>query len=368
MASEARSEPKASEGQAPARAGEARSEPKAGGVRVPAKARPEPTMGDAEFRMLTDLLRRHCGLHFGADSRYGFEKRVLRRVRELELTSFAAYHLLLRSGAGRDQELARLVDELTINETYFFRERGQLGALVSEILPELRAQRGGRPVGIWSAGCSSGEEPYSVVILALEAGLVPGVDFRIYASDISHRMLRRAREGAYRETSFRDTESALRDRYFERTEGRGPQPERGAQRGEAGSSAGSRLHPAPETWLRISDEVKRHVDFIHLNLFDASKLALLGSLDVILCRNVIIYFDAAGKRQAIETFHDKLRPGGYLLLGHSESLINLSNAFELRHLRRELVYRRPLGIRIGAQPWTGGAEGLQADSDARVVG
>jgi chemotaxis protein methyltransferase CheR len=294
-------------------------------------------MGDAEFRMLAALLRQHCGLHFGSDSRYVFEKRVLRRVRELELTSFAAYHLLLRSGSGREQELARLVDELTINETYFFRERAQLGALVAEILPELCAQRSGRPVLIWSAGCSSGEEPYSVVMLAREAGFVPGVDFRVYASDISQRMLRRAREGVYRDASFRDTEPALRERYF----------------------------TPVEQGLRVRAEVKQHVDFIHLNLFDASKLALLGALDVILCRNVIIYFDTPEKRRTIDTFHDKLRPGGYLLLGHSESLINLSNAFELRHLRRDLVYRRPLGVRLGAEPWS--ADGALPGADAREL-
>jgi len=295
-------------------------------------------MGDAEFRMFTALLRRHCGLHFGAESRYLFERRVLRRVRELELTSYAAYHLLLRAGSGREQELARLVDELTINETYFFRERAQLVALVTEILPELRAQRGGRPVSIWSAGCASGEEPYSVVMLAREAGFVPGVDFRVYASDISQRMLRRAREGVYREASFRETEPALRERYFT---------------------------PVPQG-LRVSGDVKQHVDFIHLNLFDGSKLALLGILDVILCRNVIIYFDAPEKRRVIDTFHEKLRPGGYLLLGHSESLINLSDAFELRHLRRDLVYRRPLGPRLGAEPWQAAAEAL-AGADAREL-
>jgi chemotaxis protein methyltransferase CheR len=350
MASEARSEPKASEvadgrllaGRPPAKAGEARSEPKASEGRVAARPFPpreSAAMGDAEFRMLSELLRRHCGLHFGVESRYVFEKRVLRRVRELELTSFAAYHLLLRNGSGREQELARLVDELTINETYFFRERAQLDALVAEILPELRAQRGGRPVGIWSAGCSSGEEPYSVVILAREAGFEPGVDFRVYASDISQRMLRRAREGVYRETSFRDTEPALRDHYF----------------------------TPVEQGLRIAAEVKRHVDFIHLNLFDGSKLALLGTLDVILCRNVIIYFDAPGKRRVIDTFHDRLRPGGYLLLGHSESLINLASSFELHHLRRELVYRRPLGVRIGAAPWPVAGESGIGDADAREL-
>jgi chemotaxis protein methyltransferase CheR len=296
-------------------------------------------MGDAEFRMFTALLRRHCGLHFGAESRYVFERRVARRVRELELTSFGAYHLLLRSDSGREQELAQLVDELTINETYFFRERAQLGALISEILPELRAQRGGRPVCIWSAGCSSGEEPYSVVMLAREAGFVPGVDFRVYASDISQRMLRRAREGVYRETSFRETEPALRERYF----------------------------TPVEQGLRISADVKQHVDFIHLNLFDGSKLALLGTLDVILCRNVIIYFDPADKRRTIETFHAKLRPGGYLLLGHSESLINLSDAFELRQLRRDLVYRRPLGSRLDAGVWQGPGEAALAGTDAREL-
>ena len=295
-------------------------------------------MSDTEFRMLSDLLRHHCGLHFGADTRFVFEKRVLRRVRELELTSFAAYHLLLRNGASRDQELARLVDELTINETYFLRERSQLTALVAEVLPELRMQqRSDRPLSVWSAGCSSGEEPYSIVILALEAGLVPGVDFRVYASDISQRMLRRAREGVYRETSFRDTEPGVRERYFAAAEG----------------------------GLRVSDEVKRYVDFIHLNLFDTSKLALLGPMDVILCRNVIIYFDTAGKRRVIDIFHDKLRPGGHLLLGHSESLIHLSTGFELRHLRRDLVYRRPLGSRIGADPCHGPDD--LGDADPREI-
>jgi chemotaxis protein methyltransferase CheR len=273
--------------------------------------------------MLSELLRVHCGLHFDAETRYVFERRVMRRVRELDLTSFAAYQLLLRGGSQGSRELARLVDELTINETYFFRERSQLVALSTEIVPELRTICAGRPVSIWSAGCSSGEEPYSVVILALEAGLVPGVDFRVYASDISQRMLGRAREGIYRETSFRDTEPSLRERYF-----------RSCEKG-----------------TRIADEVKNHVDFINLNLFDASKLALLGTMDVILCRNVIIYFDSAGKRRTIESFHDRLRPGGYLLLGHSESLINLSTSFELHQLRRDLVYRRPVGSRMGADAW-----------------
>jgi chemotaxis protein methyltransferase CheR len=290
-----------------------------------------PQMTDAEFRMMSELLRRHCGLHFGPESRFLLEKRVARRLRELELTSFSAYHYLVRNDSSDDSEFPRLIDELTTNETYFFRELGQLRALMTEIIPELRlqrAERSGAPVSIWSAGCSSGEEPYSIAILALEAGLVPGRDIRVYASDISHRMLRRARQGVYREVSFRETEPSLREKYFIEKDG---------------------------LW-RISDSVKEHVDFIHLNLLDRSKIPLLGSMDVILCRNVIIYFDVESKRRVIQTFYDKLRPGGHLLLGHSESLINLSNAFELRHLRNDLVYRRPLPGVVVDDPWNTVAE------------
>ena len=280
-------------------------------------------MTEAEFRMFSELLRRHCGLHFGPESRFILERRVARRLRELELTSFSAYHYLLRRESPGNGEFARLVDELVTNETYFLRERGQLRALFSEILPELRLQRPTSPVSIWSAGCSSGEEPYSIALLAREAGFVPGVDLRVYASDISHRMLRKARQGLYRETSFRETDPALRDKYFSEKDG---------------------------LW-RISDSLKKHVDFIHLNLMDRSKLALLGTMDVIFCRNVIIYFDVKSKRRVIQTFFEKLRPGGHLLLGHSESLINLSNAFELRHLKNDLVYRRPLPGAVVDDPW-----------------
>jgi chemotaxis protein methyltransferase CheR len=159
---------------------------------------------DAEFRMFCDLFREHCGLHFGADSRFLLEKRLARRVDELDAGSFAAYHYMLRRDTSGDQELANIIDEITTNETYFFRERNQLRALFEEILPRLRMRReaeGGSVVNIWSAGCSSGEEPYSVVMLARESGIELGRDLRVYASDISRRMLQKARRGIYRPAS-----------------------------------------------------------------------------------------------------------------------------------------------------------------------
>ena len=305
----------------------------------------ESKMTDAEFRMFCELVKSRCGLHFDEASRFLVEKRLARRMSEIDVGSFAAYHFLLRDGSRGEQEFAEVVDLLTTNETYFFREYGQLTALIQEVIPDVRARRqqsgSAGPVNIWSAGCSSGEEPFSVVIMAMEAGLEPGKDFRVYASDISRAMLNKSRRGIYREASFRETSAERRSRYFVAKDGH----------------------------IRICDEVKKHVDFIHLNLLDREKISLLRTMDVILCRNVIIYFDVETKKKVMETFHDKLRPGGYLLLGHSESLISVSSAFALKHLKRDLVYRRPAAGEEIADPWhrlagqaiaeAGGPEGSQ---------
>jgi chemotaxis protein methyltransferase CheR len=276
----------------------------------------ELAMSDAEFRMIAEFFKAHCGLHFGNESRYLLERRIARRCAELGLRSFNAYHYALRNDTSGEGELAWAIDHLTTNETYFLREKAQLHALIEEIIPSVQARRGGPgsgPVAIWSAGCSSGEEPYSIVLMAIEAGLEPGRDLRVYASDISRQMLHKARRGVYREASFRQMDPFLREKYFAEKDGT----------------------------YRISDDIKKHVSFAHLNLLDESRSALLGSLDVILCRNVIIYFDLETKRHVVRTFWGKLKPGGFLLLGHSESLINLSTDFELKHLRHDMVYRKP---------------------------
>jgi chemotaxis protein methyltransferase CheR len=272
----------------------------------------KPRMSDAEYRMFRDSIKTACGLWFGDDSRFLLESRLARRMRQLGVPSYAAYHYLLRREAHGEDELAALVDELTTNETYFFRERAQLRALIEEIVPSLLSQRSG-PVNIWSAGCSSGEEPYTIVMMALEAGLRPGIDLRVHGSDISRRCLAQARAAEYREASFRDTPPPLRDRYFK---------ERGA------------LHA-------LSPEVAQHATFTRVNLLEPTRFALRAPPDVVLCRNVIIYFDRDTKRSVVESFAERLAPGGYLLLGHSESLIQVTSAFELARLQSELVYRKP---------------------------
>lgn len=307
-----------------------------------APAAAEPVLSDVQYRMFRDWIAERCGLWFAPESRFVLERRLARRVRELDLGSFAAYFYQLRSCATDDGEIGTLIDELTTNETYFLRERGQLNALVAEVLPEWveRRRRHGGPVSIWSAGCSSGEEPYSIVMLAREAGFEPGRHFRVYASDVSRRVLQAARRGVYRTSAFRETEEALRRKYFVQKDG---------------------------AW-RIHDDVKRHVVFTRANLVEPARSWVLGAMDVILCRNVIMYFDTATRRRVAQSFADKLNSGGYLLLGHAESLIQVSSAFELRHLRSDMVYRKPLPGTELPDPWHAAARAAIAlvdDEDVR---
>lgn len=279
---------------------------------------PDVQMTDEEFRLIRDLVYSHCGLYFDADSKYLLEKRLSRRLTLHRLPSYKDYYHFLKYNRGKDQELSDIMDVLTTNETYFFREAFQLKAFTDEILPELMAEkerRGERSLRIWSAGCSSGEEPYTIAMLILELGCCKGWRVEIIGTDISQRVLQQARKAVYGKSSFRTTDDAYIRRYFNEQDG----------------------------GFKIADEVKGLVTISHLNLFDQNRLALLGRMDVVFCRNVIIYFDQIAKKRVIETFYRSLREGGYLLLGHSESLMNISTLFALKHLRNDMVYQKPCG-------------------------
>lgn len=277
---------------------------------------PDIAMSEDEFRLLRDLVYEHCGLHFSEDSKYLLEKRLGKRLRHHGLDSFKDYYYLLRYNPDRDQELTEVIDALTTNETYFFREEFQLKTFIHDILPEIRQQKekeGDRRLRIWSAGCSSGEEPYTIAMLLLDVPFLHDWKIDIIGTDISQKVLHLARKGIYGQASFRSTSPADRRRFFTETEGK----------------------------FRISDRVKNLVTISHLNLFDPLRVALLGKMDIVFCRNVIIYFDLAAKKRVIDTFYQRLKPGGFLLLGHSESLMNISNVFQLRHFTHDMVYQRP---------------------------
>ncbi|MGH7271329.1 MAG: CheR family methyltransferase [Polyangiaceae bacterium] len=268
-----------------------------------------------EFRLLRDLFAARTGLQFGPEARFTVERRLRERLMVLKLTSFAEYHHYLRFGARAVDEWDEAVDLLTNNETYFFREERQLRAFKDEIVPMLATLAKTRwRISVWSAGCSTGEEAYSVAILLKQSGAFPGWNVRVYGTDISRRCVTAARRGAYTEQSFRTTRDDVRRAYF---------------------------HAGPGGW-HVNDDVKQTCHFGQMNLLDESRSRVFGQADAIFCRNVLIYFDPGARKAAIELLYERLNPGGVLLLGHSESLLNVSTAFELLHLKEDLVYRKPL--------------------------
>ena len=278
---------------------------------------PDIPMSDDEFLQFRDFVYQHCGLHFTPDAKYLLEKRLAKRLQHHKMSSYKDYYYLLRYGREKEQELAEVIDALTTNETYFFREEYQLKTLCEEIVPEVCARKeaaGKKKLRIWSAGCSSGEEPYTLAMLLLDKPSLRGWDLEVIGTDISHRVLNIARKGVYSAASFRTTDQSYLERYFKPVEG---------------------------DKYRINDEVRDLVNISHLNLFDNQRVALIGKMDVILCRNVIIYFDLAAKKKVVQNFFDRLHPEGYLLLGHSESLMNISTSFALKHFVNDMVYQRP---------------------------
>ena len=268
---------------------------------------------DDVFRLLRDQIYRRTGMWFSDSSKYLLQKRLSPRARELNFDSFQKYFYFLEYDPRADTEFDQIFDLVTTNETYFFREPAQLAAFSEEIVPEILLRKPVKKVRIWSAGCSTGEEPYSIAMLLQEAGWYEQASFEIFASDINQQVLAKARRGSYRESAFRATSATLREKYFNRE--------------------------ADGSW-RLHDDVRNRVQFGRVNLYDESRVSLLGLLDVVFCRNVIIYFDDSSKKVVVNNFYQRLNDGGYLLLGHSESLISLSTQFKLRHLKNDMVYQK----------------------------
>src|SRR5574341_47968 len=227
---------------------------------------------DDVFRLLRDFVHSYCGIYFDDGSKFLLERRLSRRLEQHRLKSFEEYYHFLRYDRKKEEELAILVDNLTTNETYFFREGPQLRAFFEEILPELRRTLAGqKALRIWSAGCSTGEEPYTIAMLLLESGDW-WRDWRveILGSDINQRVLHTARRGVYKKSAHRASSPEMLAKYFVEEE-----------KGD----------------YRIIDKVKELVSFSYLNLLDPYKTSLVSNMDVIFCRNVIIYFDKEAKKK-----------------------------------------------------------------------
>jgi chemotaxis protein methyltransferase CheR len=266
-----------------------------------------------ELRRVTELLYRWTGMTFGENKRYYIERRITERMRRTGTLDARTYLVFAAADLG-EREI--LTNAFTINETYFYREDHQLAALAREILPELiKARRPGDLIRIWSMPCSTGEEAYSIAIWLLENWpLVDAYNIEIVGSDIDTAALDQAREGRYAARALARLPAELVETYFE-TEHRHRR--------------------------KIIDDLRESVRFTPVNLIERGSVSGQGKFDVILCRNLLIYFDEMSRKLAADNLFDSLNTGGFLCLGHSESMTRISDRFSVSRLEDAIVYRRP---------------------------
>jgi chemotaxis protein methyltransferase CheR len=257
----------------------------------------EETISNSDFGRLRSFIYAQSGINLNVDKKTMLELRIKRRLKSLNLTSFSEYCEYLFGHQGQKEEVVHFLDVVTTNKTDFFREPDHFEFLTQKALLELIARKGlERPVLVWSAGCSTGEEPYTLAIAMNEFGLAhPGFQFRILATDISTTVLKKATLGIYSEETVRPVAPDLRRRYFMRSRDRS------------------------SNLLRIVPELRQLIEFRRLNFKDAD-YGMTEKVDMIFCRNVIIYFDRATQEQILRNLTQHLLPGGYCFVGHSETL------------------------------------------------
>ena len=266
---------------------------------------------------LRDIIYKETGMYFPDEKRYYFEGRFLRRMEDLGFNTFTQYFQFLKSGNGRREEFQNLMNELTINETSFFRNRPQFMALQKLVLPEIiKAKRNNavKSLKIWSAGCSSGEEVYSIAMIIDEmcSGPLAGWDVEIMGTDISQRVLRIAEKGEYSEYPVRNMPENYRSKYIIAVNG----------------------------MFKVNPRLQKFVRFSHLNLSDDMAMVFMKGFDIIFCKNVLIYFDIDSKRRVIQHFFNSLVLGGHLFIGFSESLFGINDRFKLIHYPGGIVYSK----------------------------
>ncbi len=289
-----------------------------------------PALTDAELRLLQALVYQECGMHFDERRTAFLEDRLQRRLKECGLDSFYSYYRLLISQPGK-KELAKLVENLTVNETSFFRNKAQLDLFQRDVLDELlqrKKERRDHNLRIWSAGCSTGQEPYTLAMIVADAMsyhsmrnpqpsvfpppkplVLPPWHLEILASDISYSVLRTAQEGSYSEPQMSPVDYGFRLRYFDKV---------GAH-------------------YVVKKSVK---EIVHFDFHNLKTEYLPQRNDIIFCRNVMMYFDEAEQKRLVEKFYRCLNPNGYVFVGHAESLLALTDKFQMVHHNSGTAYRR----------------------------
>lgn len=273
-------------------------------------------ISDKDFEQVRDFIYNICGMYFHTTKKYFLESRLTRRMEATGTKSYQEYYLLLRSPRG-SEELKFLMDEITTNETYFFRNVPQLTALENKLLPEIvetKNKMGFRKLRIWSAASSSGEEAYTMAMILLEkrATLLKDWIIEIVGTDINETVIAQAKEGVYNAYSVRNIPEPYKRKYIREENGK----------------------------FILAPEVKKFVTFNKLNLYEDSKMIFMKSFDFIFCANVLIYFDTASKSKVVQHFYNNLQPYGYFFVGQSESLHGVNDKFQTVHFPGGFGYKK----------------------------
>lgn len=275
-----------------------------------------PALTEEEFRKLCEFLYRHTGMVFTEAKRYYVERRVVERMIATRSATFSHYFARLRADA--QEEIEKIINAFTVNETYFYREDHQLKCLSSDLLAHrIKYKKPGDLIRIWSAPCSTGEEPYSIAMWLLDHWpLVDDYEIEIIGSDIDTDVLRTAAEGVFGKRALMRLTPDVIEKYFTQL--------------------------TADHW-QILEDIRGSVRFEPVNIVEAEETRAFGHFDVIFCRNVLIYFDDVSRRIAAENLYENLHPGGFICLGHTESMSRISPLFEACRFADAIVYQRPRG-------------------------
>ncbi|OQW86554.1 MAG: chemotaxis protein [Rhodoferax ferrireducens] len=276
------------------------------------------TITDDDFQKFREYFYRKTGINFEPTKRYFVDKRLVERIEATGNSDFRSYFVMLRFQASGD-EVQQLTNLMTVNETYFLREEYQFQCLVNSILPELvKRKTDSGPIRIWCIPSSSGEEPYTIALYLMERW--PGIakwDVEIISSDIDTGILHKARVGRYSTRSVQHVPAAWLSKYFVR-------------HGDE---------------YQMCEDLRQAVEFTRVNLAEPADTRPYRNFDVIFCRNLLIYFDDVSRKSAAETFYDALKPGGFICLGHSESMSRISSLYKVRKFPEAIVYQKSLEAR-----------------------
>lgn len=268
-----------------------------------------PVLTDSVFRQLRDFIYDKSGIFIADAKKYLVEKKLAARIQDRHLSGFEDYLSLIKYSANGD-EMGKLFDAITTNETYFFREPQQLSVCINNVVPQVLEKKPAKDIKIWSAASSTGEEAYTLVIMLMEKRNCGRIE--VVGSDISNEVLESAKKAVYGSYAVRNVPPPIMQKYFK-----------------------------SNGWTHELDiGVKSMVRFMNINLIDQGKMHSVQGMDIVFCRNVLIYFDDKAKQKVVSLLYDSLRPGGFLFIGSSESLHNVTRAFKPVVFDKVVAYQR----------------------------